>query len=56
MTYNSAIYGADVPGSVTDPEEKVWNINALGTILDEIDRTRGVQILGVNTAYLYFGK
>ena len=73
LTLTKAIYGADVPGSVSDPELKVcgwfwfqysqashhtgqvWNVNALGTILDTINQKSGVKILGVNTAYLYFG-
>jgi len=36
-------------------DQKVWNINCLGTILDQIKNEIGVRIEGVNTAYLYFG-
>jgi hypothetical protein len=68
LAFNKAIYGADVLGSISDPDAKVsmrcvlwcpltyqlWNINDLGTILDDLSET-GVKIPGVNTAYLYFG-
>ncbi|KAJ6647124.1 putative lysine-specific demethylase 4B [Pseudolycoriella hygida] len=49
------IYGADVSGSITDPDCKEWNINHLNTILDFVNSDYGIQIDGVNTAYLYFG-
>ncbi|XP_055692241.1 uncharacterized protein LOC129795185 [Lutzomyia longipalpis] len=49
------IYGADVSGTLTDPEMKEWNISKLGTILDLVNDDYGIQIDGVNTAYLYFG-
>lgn len=55
MGYYSPIYGADTPGSLTDPDQEVWNVNKLGTILDTIEEASGAQIMGVNTAYLYFG-
>ncbi|GAB0097551.1 Probable lysine-specific demethylase 4A [Sergentomyia squamirostris] len=55
ITYVSAIYGADVAGSLTDPDVKEWNINSLGTILDYVNKDYGISIAGVNTAYLYFG-
>ncbi|XP_043244592.1 nascent polypeptide-associated complex subunit alpha, muscle-specific form-like [Amphibalanus amphitrite] len=55
VTYVSPIYGADVCGSLTDPDCDVWNINRLGTILDYVDEDYGLSIAGVNTAYLYFG-
>eukprot|EP00117_Sycon_ciliatum_P028140 scpid70035/ scgid5429/ Lysine-specific demethylase 4A; JmjC domain-containing histone demethylation protein 3A; Jumonji domain-containing protein 2A len=54
LMFNKPIYGADVPGSLTDPSVKIWNINCLPSILDELERS-GVSIPGVNTAYLYFG-
>lgn len=56
ITDIAPIYGADVSGSITDPECKEWNINHLNTILDYVNRDYGIQIDGVNTAYLYFGK
>lgn len=55
ITYVAPIYGADVSGSLTDPECKEWNINQLNTILDYVNSDYGIQIDGVNTAYLYFG-
>ncbi|XP_054741332.1 uncharacterized protein LOC129246493 isoform X1 [Anastrepha obliqua] len=55
ITYVAPIYGADVSGSVTDTDQDSWNINRLGTILDYVNEDYGIQIDGVNTAYLYFG-
>ncbi|XP_037918326.1 uncharacterized protein LOC119656091 isoform X3 [Hermetia illucens] len=55
ITYVAPIYGADVSGSITDPDVNEWNINRLGTILDYVNSDYGIQIDGVNTAYLYFG-
>lgn len=52
ITFNPALYGADVSGSLSDEDQPYWNINNLGTILDCIS---DVKIEGVNTAYLYFG-
>lgn len=49
------IYGADVSGSLTDEDCNEWNINRLGSILDYVNQDYGIQIDGVNTAYLYFG-
>lgn len=49
------LYGADVSGSLTDPDQRFWNCNHLGTILDEVTNEEGVRIEGVNTPYLYFG-
>ena len=33
ITYNSPIYGADISGSITDPDCDVWNVNGLGASL-----------------------
>ncbi|XP_030375716.1 probable lysine-specific demethylase 4B isoform X6 [Scaptodrosophila lebanonensis] len=55
ITYVAPIYGADVSGSITDPDQDSWNINRLGTILDFVNKDYNIQIDGVNTAYLYFG-
>lgn len=55
ITYVAPIYGADVNGSITDPDVNEWNINRLGTILDYVNEDYGIEIDGVNTAYLYFG-
>ena len=55
ITFNPPIYGADVPGTIYDKDVKHWNINSLNTILDTLNSDCNVKILGVNTAYLYFG-
>ncbi|KAK2822191.1 hypothetical protein Q5P01_022256 [Channa striata] len=55
VTFNAPIYGADVNGSLYDPEVKEWNICHLGTILDTVEHESGITIEGVNTPYLYFG-
>ncbi|XP_020500094.2 lysine-specific demethylase 4A isoform X1 [Labrus bergylta] len=55
VTFNPPIYGADVNGSLYDPEVKEWNICHLNTILDTVECESGITIEGVNTPYLYFG-
>jgi jumonji domain-containing protein 2 len=45
------IYGADMPGSLTDKEVEEWNMTKLKTILQLID----VPLAGINSPYLYFG-
>jgi len=55
VSYNSPIYGADVPGSLYDDNVDEFNINRLNTILDLVSESYGIKIMGVNTAYLYFG-
>jgi [histone H3]-trimethyl-L-lysine9/36 demethylase len=55
MTTHAGIYGADVCGSITDPDCEHWNINHLNTILDYVNKDYKMSIEGVNTAYLYFG-
>ncbi|XP_034558557.1 lysine-specific demethylase 4A isoform X3 [Notolabrus celidotus] len=55
VTFNPPIYGADVNGSLYDPEVKEWNICRLDTILDTVESESGITIEGVNTPYLYFG-
>ena len=55
LGYHSPIYGADTPGSITDVDQDIWNVNKLGTILDTIQESSGAVLEGVNTAYLYFG-
>lgn len=52
ITYVAPIYGADVSGSLTDEDCNEWNINRLGTILDYVNQDYGIQIDGVNTAYV----
>lgn len=55
MVDHAGIYGADVCGTITDPDVEHWNINKLGTILDYVGKDYNMSIDGVNTAYLYFG-
>ena len=46
------IYGADVSSSLTDEDQKIWNIKHLDSMLAELMEE---QIPGVNLPYLYFG-
>ena len=46
------IYGADVSSSLTDEDQKIWNIRHLDSMLAELMEE---QIPGVNLPYLYFG-
>ena len=55
ITFNQPIYGADISGTLTDPDQRHWNIQKLGSILDHVAGDYEIQIEGVNTAYLYFG-
>lgn len=55
ITFVAPLYGADLKGSITDPSCKEWNIERLGSILDYVEQDYGIEINGVNTAYLYFG-
>ena len=70
LTSPSPIYGAgrskgrrrhrhvlclDVSGTFYDKNQTVWNVNRLGTILDDLHSDYGTKIEGVNTTYLYFG-
>ncbi|XP_061634771.1 lysine-specific demethylase 4A isoform X2 [Phyllopteryx taeniolatus] len=55
LTFNPPLYGADVSGSLYDPDVCEWNIGRLDTILDTVEHESGVKIKGVNTPYLYFG-
>ncbi|XP_056599713.1 lysine-specific demethylase 4A [Triplophysa dalaica] len=55
VTFNPPIYGADVNGSLYDPDVKEWNVGRLNTILDTVEHESGITIEGVNTPYLYFG-
>ena len=55
ITFVAPLYGADLKGSITDPTCKEWNIERLGSILDWVEKDYGIEISGVNTAYLYFG-
>ncbi|XP_053539680.1 uncharacterized protein kdm4aa [Ictalurus punctatus] len=55
LTFNPPLYGADVNGTLYDPDVNEWNIGHLNTILDTVERESGIKIKGVNTPYLYFG-
>lgn len=55
VTFNAPLYGADVNGTLYDPDVREWNICHLDTILDTVERDNGITIEGVNTPYLYFG-
>ncbi|XP_059416967.1 lysine-specific demethylase 4A-like isoform X2 [Carassius carassius] len=55
LTFNPPLYGADVSGTLYDPDVTEWNIGRLNTILDMVERESGIPIKGVNTPYLYFG-
>lgn len=55
VSYNSPVYGADVPGSLYDDDCHRFNIASLDTCLDMVNDAYGIKIMGVNTPYLYFG-
>ncbi|XP_070817134.1 lysine-specific demethylase 4A isoform X2 [Chaetodon trifascialis] len=55
LTFNPPLYGADVSGTLYDPDVTEWNIGRLNTILDTVENDSGIKIKGVNTPYLYFG-
>uniref|UniRef100_A0A671SPI4 [histone H3]-trimethyl-L-lysine(9) demethylase n=1 Tax=Sinocyclocheilus anshuiensis TaxID=1608454 RepID=A0A671SPI4_9TELE len=55
LTFNPPLYGADVSGTLYEPDVTEWNIGRLNTILDMVERESGITIKGVNTPYLYFG-
>ncbi|KEP47211.1 putative jumonji family transcription factor [Rhizoctonia solani 123E] len=48
------MYGADMQGTLFDPEMKTWNVACLPNLLERI-MPGGEKIPGVNTPYLYFG-
>lgn len=54
VTFQQPLYGADLAGSLMDPDLKEWNIDCLPSILNRLAE-QGVSIPGVNSAYLYFG-
>eukprot|EP00126_Sphaerothecum_destruens_P001145 Sdes_comp13314_c0_seq1m3135 len=55
MSYFKPLYGADMLGTLFPPELNVWNVNHLPSILNIIPEKLGIEIAGVNSAYLYFG-
>ncbi|CAO3661221.1 unnamed protein product [Umbelopsis vinacea] len=52
LTFSQPMYGADMQGTLFEDSTKSWNVNKLDNILNRI----GVELPGVNTAYLYFGQ
>eukprot|EP00730_Choanoeca_flexa_P002058 TRINITY_DN10895_c0_g1_i3.p1 TRINITY_DN10895_c0_g1~~TRINITY_DN10895_c0_g1_i3.p1 ORF type:complete len:1127 (+),score=288.84 TRINITY_DN10895_c0_g1_i3:198-3578(+) len=54
LAFNGPIYGADVAGTVSDEDHKIWNVRHLDTILDKVGAD-GAKLPGVNTPYLYYG-
>lgn len=55
LRYAFLLLCIDVSGSFYDQNQKIWNVNNLGTILCDLETEYGTKIEGVNTAYLYFG-
>ena len=55
LSFCPPIYGCDVSDSITDREQKSWNIRDLGTILNLVNESYDQEIKGVNSPYLYFG-
>ncbi|KAK9390149.1 hypothetical protein V1515DRAFT_584242 [Lipomyces mesembrius] len=51
ITYNNPMYGADMLGSLFTDATKEWNVAHLDNVLNDM----GMDLPGVNTAYLYFG-
>lgn len=52
LSYNSPLYGADMPGSLFDETTTSWNV---ADLKDGILDLLGKKLPGVNTAYLYLG-
>ncbi|CAE6482174.1 unnamed protein product [Rhizoctonia solani] len=48
------MYGADMQGTLFDPEMRQWNVACLPNLLERV-MPDGEKIPGVNTPYLYFG-
>jgi len=51
ITYGTPMYGADMPGSLFEEKQDVWNVAKLENLLDVL----GTKVPGVNTTYLYLG-
>lgn len=51
LGFNQPMYAADMPGSLFEEDQDVWNVAKLENILDVL----GTKVPGVNTAYLYLG-
>ncbi|XP_027882546.1 lysine-specific demethylase 4A isoform X2 [Xiphophorus couchianus] len=55
LTFNPPLYGADVSGTLFDPDVSEWNMAHLNTILDTVESESAVKIKGLTTPCLYFG-
>ncbi|PRW58727.1 lysine-specific demethylase 4A-like isoform X1 [Chlorella sorokiniana] len=55
VTLNPPLYGADVPGSLFDPETKGWTLRRLRSLLSDTLNEHGFRMPGVNEPYLYVG-
>ena len=55
LSFCPPIYGCDVADSLTDSDQKSWNMADLKTILNYVNDDYNQQLKGVNSPYLYFG-
>uniref|UniRef100_A0A4W4EKN0 [histone H3]-trimethyl-L-lysine(9) demethylase n=1 Tax=Electrophorus electricus TaxID=8005 RepID=A0A4W4EKN0_ELEEL len=55
LTFNPPLYGADINGTLYDPDVSEWNMGHLNTILDLVEKDSGIKVKGVITPFLYFG-
>ncbi|XP_034036062.1 lysine-specific demethylase 4A-like isoform X2 [Thalassophryne amazonica] len=55
LTFNSPLYGADVSGTLYDPDVTEWNLGHLSTILDSVANEGSVTIKGLTSPSLHFG-
>lgn len=51
VAFNPVLYGADMPGSLFDSDQDVWNLAKLPNLLDLLN----AKLPGVNDPYIYFG-
>lgn len=47
--------GADIPGSLFDPDLKGWSLRRLRSLLSDTLEAHGIRMPGVNEPYLYVG-
>eukprot|EP00197_Chlamydomonas_leiostraca_P012290 CAMPEP_0202869650 /NCGR_PEP_ID=MMETSP1391-20130828/12572_1 /ASSEMBLY_ACC=CAM_ASM_000867 /TAXON_ID=1034604 /ORGANISM="Chlamydomonas leiostraca, Strain SAG 11-49" /LENGTH=376 /DNA_ID=CAMNT_0049549991 /DNA_START=57 /DNA_END=1184 /DNA_ORIENTATION=- len=55
LSLRPPLYGADVAGSLCDPQCRGWNLRKLDTVLSSVLKENGFSLPGVNEPYLYFG-
>lgn len=55
VTLNPPLYGADIPGSLFEPQCKGWTLRRLRSLLSETLEGHGIKMPGVNEPYLYVG-